>query len=296
MPERVFVSHRAGDVARSELHRGTVMSKRKSGKRSRLAASAKGSRRKIAIILVMLALIAAGVTAASWSVIKSRSAEPQPQQPSLAKEYIYAGGRLVATEEPPGTSLSPPVELSATATSTTQVSLTWTAPTQGTVDHYEVWRTQSLTLPYSLAGSSTSTTFTDSSVTGGVTYLYKVRAVGPEENFSDYSDVNMATTIIFTDDPLTAGVTQIKAPHVTELRQAVNAVRVAANLTAASWTDSSLQGVAVKAVHISELRTNLNAALSALGFSAPPYTDPTLVFGTTVVKKIHVEELRQRVK
>jgi len=57
------------------------MSKRKPGKRSRLADSAKGSRRKIATIVVTLALIAAGVAAASWSAIKPGSAEPQSPPP-----------------------------------------------------------------------------------------------------------------------------------------------------------------------------------------------------------------------
>jgi hypothetical protein len=54
--------------------------------------------------------------------------------------------------------------------------------------------------------------------------------------------------------------------------------------------------VVIKKDHIQKLRDNLSPALSALGLSTPGYTDPTLVAGSTPVKKIHVDELRQRVK
>jgi hypothetical protein len=52
--------------------------------------------------------------------------------------------------------------------------------------------------------------------------------------------------ITFTDDPLTTGVTTVKAQHLQELRQAVNAVRGVAGLTAATWTDASLTSVVIK--------------------------------------------------
>ena len=99
---------------------------------------------------------------------------------------------------------------------------------------------------------------------------------------------------VFTDDPLTAG-TPIKAVHITELRTAVNQARALAGLTAATWTDSSLTGVVIKAVHITELRSSLAPARQALGFSVATYTDPTLTAGSTPVKAVHIQELRQKV-
>ncbi len=194
-----------------------------------------------------------------------------------------------------GTSLTAPSNLVATATSTTQVSLTWTASTGGTVDHYRVERSQSSGAPFiPLQASPAGTNFTDTTATSGVAYLYRVCAVDAAGNLSAYSNTDLATAITFTDDPLTSGVTVIKAQHLMELRQAVNAVRATANLTAAGWTDIAPQGIAIKAVHLQELRTNLDQALSTLGMTTPPYTDPNLV--GVGVKKIHVEELRQRVK
>jgi hypothetical protein len=114
-------------------------------------------------------------------------------------------------------------------------------------------------------------------------------------NYSDFSNTDIATTIVFTDDPLVAGTTIVQALHITELRSAVNAMRAAAGLSAATWTDSSLTGIEIKAVHISELRSNLDAARSALGLSTGSYTD-ALTPGSTIVKAVHVSELRDRVK
>jgi len=83
---------------------------------------------------------------------------------------------------------------------------------------------------------------------------------------------------------------------VTELRQAVNAVRAAANLGAVTWTDPTLTAgtTTVQAVHVTELRSNLDAALTALGISTSAYTDPSLT--NVAIKKVHVDEVRQRVK
>lgn len=218
-----------------------------------------------------------------------------------SKEFIFAGGRMIATEEPISSGcavIAPPTGLVAAATSTTQVSLSWSPPSSGVVDHYEIQRRQTIndawtTLPLAPTAPSAS----DAGLSSGVTYLYRVRAIGAAGCVpSDFSTVDLATTIIFTDDPLVAQGTIIKAVHVSELRQAVNAVRTAAARAPATWTDPSLLGVTVKAVHVQEMRNNLDPALTALGFSSSSYTDPNLVQGSTNVLKIHVDELRQRVK
>src|SRR5205807_8510834 len=176
---------------------------------------------------------------------------PPPNNPS--KEYIYAGGKLIATEEPQP--LAAPLNLIANTFSGSQVDITWTA--SPSADHYQVERAPNITAEYTVVGSSvTGTSFTDTSVTPVATYLYRVRAIGSSGNFSPPSNIDMATAITFSDDPLTAGSTPVRAQHLMDLRQAVSAVRVAANLSATSWTDNSLSGVAIKAIHIQELRTN----------------------------------------
>lgn len=208
--------------------------------------------------------------------------------PSLAKMILLANGACASPA---------PTGLAATALSNTQVSIVWGAP-NATVHHYEVDRKQSFSAQFvkiaDVAGSITN--YTDLSVTGSVGYLYQVRAVCSSGGSSPPSNMDLATTMSFTDDPLTVGVTVVKAQHINELRTAVNAVRDTASLAQAGWTDPSLQVAFVRAVHITELRQNLNQGLQAMGFMVPSYTDGTLSSGVTVVKKVHVEELRQALR
>jgi hypothetical protein len=62
----------------------------------------------------------------------------------------------------------------------------------------------------------------------------------------------------------------------------------------APFTDDPLvAGVTlIKAIHITELRTRVNAVRAAKGLGAFSFTDSTLTIGTTVVRAVHVIELR----
>lgn len=260
------------------------------------------NKRKVLLAIILVSSLA-GIILAQWRTKKTapRSLPLNPQTsptPQLSKEYIYSGGKLVAIEEPSNVTGSgpAPTNLLATATSGTSVSLTWTAPSTGSIASYQVERSQSVNGPYAaLNPNPTTTSFTDSNASAGIAYLYRVRAVYTGgSGYSSYSNPDLATTIIFTDDPLTANATTIKAVHLDQLRQAVNAVRATAGLGANTWTDATLLGVFAKAVHVQELRTGLDQALTALSMTVSSYTDASLpgVF----IKKAHIEELRTRVK
>src|SRR6185503_18975045 len=78
------------------------------------------STRVVIVISLVLALLTAGATLAQWSGFfsltqkqgrkKSGEVVPQSFSPSLpSKEYIYAGGRLIATEEPFSGSTAPSI-------------------------------------------------------------------------------------------------------------------------------------------------------------------------------------------
>jgi hypothetical protein len=188
-----------------------------------------------------------------------------------------------------------PTGLVATATSVTQVSVGWNASAGAT--SYQLERSSSGS-PYALIASPSASPYLDTSVTAGTTYLYRVKAVGPGGT-SAPSNIDLATTILFLDDPIQVQSTVVKAQHVTEARQAVNAVRAAASLSAASWTDSPLSGggvTLIKKDHIDELRGALTQARAALGFSNPDFTDPTITAQSTIIKAVHVEQLRARTK
>lgn len=102
---------------------------------------------------------------------------------------------------------------------------------------------------------------------------------------------------VFTDNLLVANVTTVQAQHIIELRQAVDALRAVAGLSGAPWTEPSLvPGVTpIRAVHIQELRTFLDDVMTRLGYATQPYTDPGLTTGYSI-KRVHIEELRQRVR
>lgn len=222
---------------------------------------------------------------------------PPPTIPAAnnpSKEYIYAGGKLIATEAP--VPLMAPASLVATTLSdlpAPQVSISWSATTGA--DHYQVERTTNIATSYTVVNSNvTATAFTDNTVTSVTAYLYRVRAVDSLGNVSPYSNIDLATAISFTDDSLTAGSTTIKSPHLTELRQAVNAARATAGLSAATWAESISPGVTtIKASHIQELRTKLDEARSALGVAACSYTNAAV---GVLIQKNHIDELRQCVR
>lgn len=188
-----------------------------------------------------------------------------------------------------------PSNLIASALSTTQVNLTWTAPS-GAIDHYQVERSQNINGPFTVVGPNvTATSFVDTSVGGGITYLYRVRAANASNTqFSDYSNMDLATTIVFTDSFLSPGITMVRALHFTELCQAVNSVRVAANLGTLNWSEVIQPEATIKAVHMQELRNNLNLARSALGLLPQSYAD-SIGLGV-MIKKAHGDEIRQGVK
>ena len=181
-----------------------------------------------------------------------------------------------------------PTGVTATATSSTQVQVTWNAVTGAT--SYQIYRRDPGGV-FSLRGTSLTTSFNDTA-SANTAYLYRVRAVNAGGSSGD-SASDLATTVIFTDDPLTAGVV-IKAVHLAQLRTAVNAVRAQASLGAATYTDAATAGVIVKAVHITELRAALDQAMSALGLTTGGWTDASLT--GVPVKATHVQQIRNRVK
>lgn len=184
-----------------------------------------------------------------------------------------------------------PLDLAATAHSTTRIDLVWGTSSGAT--SYEVERSTSGPTGFTRIATVTTNSYSDTSVSGGRSYIYRVRAVSSGGS-SAYSNIDHATTIFFTDDPLVPGVTVVKAIHLTELRTAVNAVRAAAGLAAYAWTDSSPTGVPIKAIHINELRTAITQALTAIG-KGTAFTDPTLTAGMPI-KAVHFQELRNYTK
>jgi hypothetical protein len=234
---------------------------------------------------------------------------------SPSKEYIYAGGRLLATEEPAGGCTPPPASVLTTSVVNSVISLNWTV-TAG-VDTFDVERSSKVSSPFAPVATNlpaNTTTWQDLSVGFGgvgvdgtnnvVTYVYRIIAHAGQCSMS--SNLDWATNISFTEG-LIQQQTLVKAHHITELRVAVNSVWKAANQNpeTITWSEPSsgtaagLAGFQVKKIHVDELRSKLNQAMDAIqpGYSSQhPYSDATLVQFSTPVRAIHLVDLRNRVK
>ena len=91
----------------------------------------------------------------------------------------------------------------------------------GITDSFDVYRGGSK------IGNATSTSYVDNTAAAATAYLYQVKAVKSGTS-SSASAADLATTIMFIDDPVVPLVTEPAAVHLTQLRQAVNAVRATA--------------------------------------------------------------------
>ncbi len=257
----------------------------------------RGLRRSVGATLALL-LLMPHFSAVSLSALKGRKSR-DGDTIGLSTPFNAAAGsnrNAIRSSSVGATLIDAPTNLTITSTSNTQISLSWTAPS-GAVDHYEVERSQNVSGLYTFVSNASTTSFSDTTVGGNTSYLYRVRAVDGSGLTSQPSNIVLGTAVTFTDNPLVAGITMIKAQHILELRQAVNAVRTLAGLPNAAWTDSTLtpQVTLVKAVHVQELRDKLDEALIALLIAPPQFTDQPLATGAsgTQIKKVHVEELRQ---
>ncbi|HET7436136.1 MAG TPA: BACON domain-containing protein [Thermoanaerobaculia bacterium] len=169
--------------------------------------------------------------------------------------------------------LPAPAALTATASSATSVSLTWTADA---ADHYEVWRSSGS--GFAMIATPATNAFSDTAAANAA-YVYKVRTVTADAVTSAFSLPDYAHTFTLTDPVLNAGAL-IRASHVTQLRTIANAIRSAAGIAPASFTDASLASVVAKRAHMTELRDAINGARSALALA--PVAFSSLPVGSTV--------------
>src|SRR6202158_3642011 len=110
----------------------------------------------------------------------------------------YSNTASAAT--PAGTDTTPPTPptgLAATASSSTQIGLTWTASTDNVgVTGYRIERCTgaSCTSFAQIGTTAGATTFSDSGLTASTSYSYRVRATDAAGNLSNFSNTASATT------------------------------------------------------------------------------------------------------
>lgn len=277
----------------------------------------------VAALLAACALLTAGYAATHYDRLRLAvgmhplltPAAPQQTPLPLAKEYVYAGGRLVATEEPtPAPTPTPvgsaPTNLEAKASlpgvDTAEVRLMWAAPSPAplsyVVERASVQVSSGAKTDYAPLGQPVTTPPTQaapyldpSPPSQGMVYAYRVKALYAG-GASAYSNQDVATTFRYTgDDPLASG-SLVRAANLTELRAVVAAVRTLAEVGATTWKENPPPRMwdPVVADHFAELRTQLNPALEALGISPMPSDES--IASTQPVKKEHVQDVRNKVR
>jgi hypothetical protein len=201
---------------------------------------------------------------------------------TLHRGYAYAAS-----------SLATPSSLVATATSATQVQLTWNGVAGAS--YYEVFRSDRSSVI--AAGTSATPSFTDNAATSDTAYLYTVRAVAADGSISPTAPHDVATTIVFTNDPLVAFSTPVRKAHLEELRRAADALLLLAGGPPWTYTNPLLSpfSVPTRALHIQELRNAITSARTRLGLAPIAFTQPAPGAGS-LIRATHVTELRNAVR
>ena len=181
-----------------------------------------------------------------------------------------------------------PAGLVASATSTTSVHASWNTYTGAT--SYQLFRSSGGGAYVQIA-TPTTTSFDDTGLTPGTTYLYKVKAV-VSGTPTDLSAPDLATTVLFTNDNALSGRT-IAAPYLTEMRNAVNDVLVAAGYPTQSYSGGT-SGSFIAASDINDLRSALTKAYRKIGMPAPTYAQA--VANGVLIKASHYQEIRNYTK
>jgi fibronectin type 3 domain-containing protein len=132
-----------------------------------------------------------GLAAATTYSYRVRAADTTGNL-SAYSSIVSASTKAAADLTPP----TAPANLTSTAASMTQINLSWTASTDNAgVSAYFVERCQGAPCTnFAQIASTTGTSFSDSGLTAGTAYSYRVRATDAAGNLSAYSGVASATT------------------------------------------------------------------------------------------------------
>ena len=224
------------------------------------------------------ATTSAGALSNYGTYIEVRYVPDPPFAASSDYEYIYS-------------TTCPAPTLIASAATAASVSLIWS---DVGADLYEIVRsTGPSPSVFTSVTTTAATTYVDSTVAPGKSYIYKVIAKTSGGVTRSTSPGDLATTILFTDDPIVFRATPVKATHIVQLRLAANAVRALAGQAPLTF-GAIAAGSPIRATDITELRTAIGDALLAVGQGSVSWLETVAAGGR--IKTIHVQQMRNVVK
>jgi hypothetical protein len=193
-----------------------------------------------------------------------------------------------------------PAPASLTATRSTAqaqaIVLSWSAAAGA--HHYNVERMTGGGA-FTQIGTPTQTTFTDTAVTTGVTYVYRViAAAAAAGSESGSSNRDLATTMGFQSVVPGSPLDDL---YFHELLTALNALHAANGWPLATWASilppgvpAPGPGVVIRTAHLAALRDHMNLARQALGVASGSYADDPIVSAVTPIRAAHITAVQQR--
>jgi chitodextrinase len=157
----------------------------------------------------------------------------------LALQGCASGSSAPTVDTTPPTA---PTSLAATASSSTQIGLTWTASTDNVgVTGYRVERcTGASCTSFAQIGTASTATFSDSGLAASTSYSYRVRATDAAGNLSTFSNIASATTSSSGGSNITVSVSPRRGGLTTS--QSLSITATLANDTANAGVNWSATG------------------------------------------------------
>lgn len=208
------------------------------------------------------------------------------------------------------------VSAPATAAPSDGVPVTWSGASAGTnvsISRYDVYRSTAADGEYTKIGQSTSQSYTDTSVTGGGYFYYKIKSIASVSGYdSDLSAATGGTKVnSIPTDPILVGNgktiyntrPRILCTAGTDLDGDSMAISCTgytpsrASVTSAAKIVLRRQAAVVPGVQevtVTNTDPDAGSGSAAISFTiaAPVWTDDPIVSGTTKIKAVHINEIR----